>query len=82
MALSDNEIKQILLGALDGFKQRVGQQTFSDKIVDGVAMMSMSITPARPGLPAGVLMLAISAKEAPINEIKEAFDSWQAPPKS
>ena len=82
MALSDNEIKQVLLGALDGFKQRVEQQTFSDKIVDGVAMMSMPIKAARPGLPAGVLMLAISEKEAPINEITEAFDSWQAQPKS
>ena len=82
MALTDDQIKEILLNALDGFKDRVRQQTFSDKVVEGVAMTSMPIKPARPGSPAGVLMLAISEKHYSIDQVAESFDYWGSRPSS
>ena len=76
MTLTDDQIKTILLNALDEFKERVRRHTFSDKIGDGVAMMAMPITPARPGLPAGVVMLAVSELSGFVDEITQAFDRW------
>lgn len=76
MPLTNDQLQQILLNALDELKNEVKGQTFSDKVVDGVAMILMPITPARPELPAGAVMLAISEKHGLIDEIREAFNSW------
>ena len=82
MEVPNDQIKGILINVLDACKEGIDRQQFSNKVVDGVVMVSMPIKPTRPELPAGVLMLAISEKHDSIDEIAGAFDSWGTKPSS
>ena len=76
MEVPNDQIKGFLVKVLDACKEGIDRQQFSNKVVDGVVMVSMPIKPTRPELPAGVLMLAISEKHDSIDEIADTFDSW------
>ena len=75
MAFTEEQVKELIAGALERMMDAISVETLADKL-DGVVMNAIRVSPSQPGYPSVAVMFVVSTKREPVDKIVGRFENW------